>query len=83
MLRIFRHYIPQLPLILFAGDVAVLVAAFHVPKLSETWIAEGALIPRLVLVVFLVGWALIRLWGTWRVQRVRVEREVDQSKTQG
>jgi sugar transferase (PEP-CTERM system associated) len=58
MLRVFRHYIPQLPLILFAGDLAVLVAAFHVPKLSGTWIAEGALIPRLVLVVFLVGFTL-------------------------
>jgi sugar transferase (PEP-CTERM system associated) len=58
MLRVFRHYIPQLPLILFAGDLAVLVAAFHVPRLSETWIAEGALIPRLVLVVFLVAFTL-------------------------
>ena len=35
MLRVFRHYIPQLPLILFAGDLAVLVAAFHVPRLTE------------------------------------------------
>ena len=58
MLRVFRHYIPQLPLILFAGDLAVLVAAFQVPRLSETWIAEGAVIPRLVLVVFLVGFTL-------------------------
>ncbi len=33
----------------------------------------------IVLVAFLVGWALIRLWGTWRVQRVRVEREVSKS----
>src|SRR5688572_19367708 len=33
----------------------------------------------LVLVAFLAGWALIRLWGTWRVQRVRVAHEVSKS----
>ena len=35
----------------------------------------------LVLVAFLAGWALLRLWGTWRVQRVRVAREVEKSET--
>ena len=35
----------------------------------------------LVLVAFLAGWALVRLWGTWRVQRVRVAREVEKSET--
>jgi hypothetical protein len=29
-----------------------------------------------VLVAFLIGWALIRLWGTWRVQRMRVAHEI-------
>ncbi len=58
MLRVFRHYIPHFPLILFAGDLAVLVAAFQVPELSETWIAEGATLPRLVLVVVLAAFVL-------------------------
>jgi len=33
----------------------------------------------IVLVAFLVGWALIRLWGAWRVQRVRVAQEMSKA----
>jgi len=75
MLRVFRHYIPHLPLILFAGDLAVLVVAFHVPKLTGTWIAEGALIPRLVLVVFLVAFTL-NLGGLYDIRTHIGRREL-------
>jgi sugar transferase (PEP-CTERM system associated) len=75
MLRVFRHYIPHLPLILFAGDLAVLVTAFHVPKLTGTWIAEGALIPRLLLVVLLVGFVL-NLGGLYDVRFPMGRREL-------
>ena len=75
MLRVFRHYIPQFPLILFAGDLAVLVAAFHVPKLTETWIAEGALIPRMLLVIFLVALTL-NLGGLYDIRIHMGRREL-------
>ncbi len=35
----------------------------------------------LVLVAFLAGWALIRLWGTWRVQRLRVAHEASKTES--
>jgi sugar transferase, PEP-CTERM system associated/exopolysaccharide biosynthesis polyprenyl glycosylphosphotransferase len=75
MLRVFRHYIPHLPLILFFGDLLVLVAAFHVPWLTDTWIAEGALIPRLLLVVLLVGFVL-NLGGLYDVRLAMGHREL-------
>jgi sugar transferase (PEP-CTERM system associated) len=75
MLRVFRHYIPHLPLILFFGDLLVLVAAFHVPWLTGTWIAEGALIPKLLLVVLLVGFVL-NLGGLYDVRLAMGRREL-------
>jgi sugar transferase (PEP-CTERM system associated) len=75
MLRVFRHYIPHLPLILFLGDLLVLVAAFHVPWLTGTWIAEGALIPKLLLVVLLVGFVL-NLGGLYDVRLAMGRREL-------
>jgi sugar transferase (PEP-CTERM system associated) len=75
MLRVFRHYIPHLPLILFAGDLTVLVAAFHVPRLTDTWIAEGILAPRVLLVVVLVGFVL-NLGGLYDVRLPMGRREM-------
>jgi sugar transferase (PEP-CTERM system associated) len=75
MLRVFRHYIPHLPLILFVGDLAVLVVAFHVPKLTGIWIAEGSVLPRLVLVVLLVGFVL-NLGGLYDVRLAMGRREL-------
>ncbi|HTK92389.1 MAG TPA: TIGR03013 family XrtA/PEP-CTERM system glycosyltransferase [Verrucomicrobiae bacterium] len=75
MLRVFRHYIPHLPLILFFGDLVVLVAAFHVPMLTGTWIAEGALIPKLLLVVLLVSFTL-NLGGLYDVRLATGRREL-------
>jgi len=75
MLRVFRHYIPHLPLILFFGDLIVLVAAFHVPMLTGTWIAEGALIPKLLLVVLLVSFTL-NLGGLYDVRLATGRREL-------
>jgi sugar transferase (PEP-CTERM system associated) len=75
MLRVFRHYIPHLPLILFVGDVTVLVVAFHVPKLTDTWIAEGSVVPRLLLVISLVGFVL-NLGGLYDVRLAMGRREL-------
>src|SRR4030095_12887418 len=74
-MRVFRHYIPQVPLILFAGDLAVLVAAFQVPRFTDTWIAEGPLVPRLALVVLLVGFVL-NLGGLYDVRLAMGGREL-------
>jgi sugar transferase (PEP-CTERM system associated) len=75
MLRIFRHYIPHLPLILFAGDLVVLIAAFQVPRLTGTWIAEGPVTPRLVVVTLLVGFVL-NLGGLYDVRLPMGRREL-------
>ncbi len=75
MLRVFRHYIPQIPLILFAGDLVVLFLAFQTPKLMDTWIAEGSVVPRLVLVVGVVSFVL-NLGGLYDVRLPLGRREL-------
>ena len=75
MLRLFRHYIPYLSLILLAGDLAVLALAFQVPTLTGTWIAEGSVIPRLIMVGLLVGFVL-NLGGLYDLRLTLGHREV-------
>ena len=75
MLRVFRHYIPVIPLILFAGDLAVLLLAFQTPKLMGIWIAEGDVLPRLVLVVGVVSFVL-NLGGLYDVRLPLGRREL-------
>jgi sugar transferase (PEP-CTERM system associated) len=41
MFRIFRHYVSGLALILFAGDIAVIVAACYLTELSSAWPGYG------------------------------------------
>jgi sugar transferase (PEP-CTERM system associated) len=38
MLRIFRHYVSGLALILFLGDLAVILGALYVTELSAAWV---------------------------------------------
>jgi len=46
MLRIFRHYISGLSLVLFAGDLVMIVLAFELARLSGAWLGEGSLVPK-------------------------------------
>jgi sugar transferase (PEP-CTERM system associated) len=41
MLRIFRHYVSGLTLVLFMGDIAVIFAASYLTELSATWPGYG------------------------------------------
>src|SRR5258705_4309229 len=75
LLRIFRHFISLIPLMLFAGDSAVLFLACHTPKLMGTWIAEAAVVPRLVLVVGVVSFVL-NLGGLYDVRLPLGRREL-------
>ena len=58
MLRIFRHYIPVLALILLVGDIAIVVGAFNVATLAGAWLATGPIGYRLLTVTLLVTFVL-------------------------
>jgi len=51
MLRIFRHYVSGLSLVLFAGDVLIVLGAFYVHALAGSWVGSGHLGPKLMLVI--------------------------------
>jgi sugar transferase (PEP-CTERM system associated) len=51
MLRIFRHYVSGLALVLMAGDLLVILGALHLPRLTGTWIGEGPFLPKFVVLV--------------------------------
>ena len=49
MLRIFRHYIPSLSLVLFAGDLAIIFASFQAVALYGTWLGFSSALPKMIL----------------------------------
>ena len=51
MLRIFRHYVSGLSLVLLAGDVLIVLGAFYVHTLAGSWVGSGHLGPKLLLVI--------------------------------
>jgi sugar transferase (PEP-CTERM system associated) len=51
MLRIFRHYVAGLSLLLFAGDILIVLGAFYFLSLTSAWVASGHLGPKMLLVV--------------------------------
>src|SRR5687767_5431498 len=51
MLRIFRHYVPGLSLLLLAGDILIVLGAFYLLSLTASWVASGHLGPKMFLVV--------------------------------
>jgi sugar transferase (PEP-CTERM system associated) len=54
MVRIFRHYISGLSALLFAGDLLLVLLAFHfVDEYSETWLGAGPWWPKAALVAAL------------------------------
>ena len=58
MLRIFRHYIPALALILLTGDIAIIVGAFQIAGLAGTWVATGPITYRILTVILIVTFVL-------------------------
>jgi sugar transferase (PEP-CTERM system associated) len=50
MLRIFRHYVSGVSLVLFLGDCAVVAGGFLVSYLSDTWLGSRPLLPKTMLV---------------------------------
>jgi len=51
MLRIFRHYVSGLSVLLLAGDILIVLGAFYAHYLAGTWVASGHLGPKMLLVV--------------------------------
>ena len=58
MLRIFRHYVSGLALLLLLGDAAVIVAAVHLTELSTPWAGYGSMLARLLVVGGVIVFAL-------------------------
>ncbi len=58
VLRIFRHYVPGLVLLVFAGDQAIIALSIVAADAVGVWVGAGALGPKLVLVMGLVTLAL-------------------------
>ncbi len=48
MLRVFRHYVPGLAVLVIAADAAVLLAAVAIPYMLGGWIGDGALWPKAI-----------------------------------
>ncbi|MBI2527036.1 MAG: TIGR03013 family PEP-CTERM/XrtA system glycosyltransferase [Candidatus Rokubacteria bacterium] len=75
MLRIFRHYIPSLSLLLFAGDLAVIYGAFHVVTLTGSWLGQSEPLPKLVFVMALAPFVL-HLGGLYDIHLPLGRREM-------
>ena len=58
MLRIFRHYVPGLALLIFAGDQVIIALAFLAAGAGGMWVGFGALGPKLLTVAALTTAAL-------------------------
>src|SRR6185436_18593037 len=50
MLRIFRHYVSGVSLLLFLGDVAAIAVGFYLAEETGAWVGAGPLLPKAVLV---------------------------------
>ena len=75
MLRIFRHYIPSLSLVLFAGDLAIIYGAFHVVAFTGSWLGQGEPLPKLVFVAALAPFVL-NLGGLYDIHLPLGRREM-------
>ena len=58
MLRIFRHYVPGLALLIFAGDQAIVALSFLAADAGGMWVGAGATGPKLLSVAALITFAL-------------------------
>ena len=48
MLRIFRHYVPGMALLLVVGDQAVILLSFLAADIAGMWVGAGALAPKVL-----------------------------------
>jgi sugar transferase (PEP-CTERM system associated) len=58
MLRIFRHYVSGVSLLLFLGDVAAIAVGFYLAEETGAWVGAGPLLPKAVLVTGAVALTL-------------------------
>jgi sugar transferase (PEP-CTERM system associated) len=58
VLRIFRHYVPGLALLIFAGDQAIVAISFLAADAGAMWVGAGAMGPKLLSVAALITFAL-------------------------
>jgi sugar transferase (PEP-CTERM system associated) len=58
VLRIFRHYVPGLALLIFAGDQAIVALSFLAAEAGGMWVGSGATAPKLLLVAAFITFAL-------------------------
>ncbi len=75
MLRIFRHYVSGLALVLFMGDIAVIFAASYVTELSAVWPGYGHFVFRTLEISFVITFILY-LGDLYQPRQVLGRREL-------
>ena len=75
MLRIFRHYVSGLALVLFLGDLAVLLGAFYATELSTSWPGYGPFAARFIEVATVVA-LMLYLGDLYHPRQALARREL-------
>jgi len=75
MFRIFRHYVSGLALVLFLGDLAVLLGAFYVTELSTSWSGYGPFAARFLEVAAVVA-LMLYLGDLYHPRQALARREL-------
>lgn len=75
MLRIFRHYVSGLALVLFLGDLAVLLSAFYATELSTSWPGYGPFAARFLEVAAVVA-LMLYLGDLYHPRQALARREL-------
>jgi len=75
MLRIFRHYVPSLSLVLFAGDLAIIFGAYQLVALSGVWLGQGSGLPKVIFLSALAPFVL-NLGGLYDIRLPLGRREM-------
>jgi sugar transferase (PEP-CTERM system associated) len=75
MLRIFRHYVSGLALVLFIGDLAVICAAAYLTELSAVWPGYGPFALRTLEITLVISFILY-LGDFYNPRQVLARREM-------
>ena len=75
MFRIFRHYVSGLALVLFLGDLAVLLGAFYLTELSTDWPGYGPFAARFLEVAGVVA-LMLYLGDLYHPRQALARREL-------
>jgi len=75
MLRIFRHYVSALSLLLFAGDLGIIFVAFEIPRRTGAWLGDGPLGLKMLVAAVVVTFVL-HLGDLYNVRLPLGRREV-------